>query len=98
MGRVRSGREVDAALRKKGFQRDSEGKHIRYYLVNPDGREAGIRTMMSHGIMGGTLSSKLVSDMARQLHLTKAQFLDLVDCPLDETAYRDILRERGFTV
>jgi hypothetical protein len=52
-------------------------------------------TVISHGMMGHSLSSKLIGDMARQLHLSTRQFLALIDCPLDETGYRAILQEHG---
>ena len=44
--------------------------------------------------MGYTVSAKLISEMAGQLHLTKKQFLDMVDCLLDEAGYLEILREQ----
>jgi len=87
MGNVRSKRDIDAALRKKGFLRDDDGTHIQYrFACLPR-----IRTMMSHGAMSATLSAKLIGDMSRQLHLTKKQFLELIDCTLDEDGYRKIL-------
>ena len=33
MGNIRSGRVIDAALRKKGFVRETKGKHFRYFLT-----------------------------------------------------------------
>ena len=45
--------------------------------------------------MGDTIGTKLISEMARQLHLTKKQFLDLIDCTVTEEDYRTILREQG---
>jgi len=98
MGNVRSARDIDAALRKKGFLPKSDGKHIRYYLVSPDGTKMGIDTQMSHGASGTTIGSPLLSQMARQLRLTKAQFLSLIDCSMDEAAYRAILGEQDETV
>ena len=91
MSSVRKGREIDAALCQKGFQKEPTGKHIRYFLQG----FSEIRTMMSHGMMGSTLSANLITRMARQLRLTKAQFLDLIDCTLTEADYRDILENQG---
>lgn len=91
MGRVRKGRDIDAALCKKGFRRETSGKHIQYFLIG----FSEIRTMMSHGDMGTTIGSALLSRMARQLRLTKPQFLDLIDCTLDEAGYRGILEAAG---
>ena len=45
-----------------------------------------------------TLSDELISLMSHQLHLTKSQFLDLIDCSLDEAGYREILKGRGLVV
>ena len=90
MGRVRKGRDIDAALCQKGFRREVDGDHVCYILVG-----SNIKTKVSHGAMGDTIGANLLSRMARQIHLTKAQFPDLIDCTLDEEAYRDILRELG---
>ena len=87
MGRVREGRDIDAALCRKGFRRKSAGKHIQYFLSG----SGEIRTMMSHGDLGVTIGSNLLSRMARQLCLTKSQFLDLIDCTLDEEGYRNLV-------
>jgi len=95
MGRVRSAREIDGALREKGFHRKVDGKHIHYFFYGQDGEKTGIFTLMSHGMGSTTIGDSLLSLMARQLHLTKKQFLDLIDCPLDEEGYRAILREAG---
>jgi len=95
MGNVRSGRNIDSALRKKGFLRDSDGDHVHYYLLHGSGTQTPIKTKMSHGMMGDTIGAKLISEMAHQLHLTKKQFLDLIDCPLSEADFRGILREQG---
>jgi hypothetical protein len=89
MPNTRSGLVIDAALRKKGFQRQMNGKHIRYYWI----ADEVIRTQMSHGMMGSTLSIDLISKMARQLRLTKQQFLDLIDCRLSENGYCEIIEK-----
>ncbi len=94
MGSVRKGMDIDSTLRKKGFIRERDGKHIRYFFPSVP----RIRTMMSHGMMGSTLSAKLISDMAKQLRLTKAQFLALIDCTLSEEGYREVLEKQGLAV
>ena len=87
MGNVRKGREIDSALCKKGFRKKTSGKHCLYFLSGSN----EIRTMMSHGKIGVTIGANLISQMSRQLHLTKKQFLELIDCTLDEDGYRKIL-------
>ena len=98
MGRVRKGREIDVALCKKGFRRETGGDHLCYFLRDADGKDTDIKTKVSHGTMSDTIGINLISRMARQLHLTKPLFLELIDCSLDETHYRKILREQGETV
>jgi len=87
MGSARTGREIDTALRNKGFDRELDGKHIRYFY------HARIFTHISHGMMGTTIGVPLISQMARQLRLTKSQFLELIDCTLDEDGYREIIND-----
>jgi hypothetical protein len=88
MGRVRKGREIDVALCKKGFVREVDGNHICYVLTG-----SHVQTKVSHGAMGDTIGANLISRMARQLHLTKAQFLEFIDCTIDEDGYREIVRD-----
>jgi hypothetical protein len=95
MSSVRSGRSIDSALQRKGFLRISEGDHVHYFFLRRDGERSSIKTRMSHGMLGSTISVKLISNMARQLHLTKKQFLELIDCPLNEEGYRQILQDAG---
>lgn len=90
MSRVRKGRDIDAALCKKGFSRETDGDHVCYALVGTN-----VRTKISHGMKGHDIGPELLGVMARQLHLTARQFLNLIDCPLDEAGYRAILQEFG---
>ena len=91
MGNVRSGRDIDAALCKKGFTCDSDGDHLRYFFTMPDKSKMRIMTLISHGAFSETIGAPLISQMARQLRLTKKQFLELIDCTMDEDGYREIV-------
>ena len=82
----RKGRDIDAALRQKGFWRDKSGDHFFYFYGNTK-----IKTKMSHGAMGDSIGADLIARMSRQLRLSKEQFLDLVDCTLDADGYRAII-------
>ena len=94
MGRSnRKGRDIDAALRKKGFSRDTSGDHVFYFF----GKTRIIKTKMSHGMLGSTIGAGLIGDMAIQLRLSKEQFLDLVDCTLDADGYQEIIESLGDT-
>jgi len=95
MSNVRSAKDIDQALRKKGFRREMDGKHIHYFFSGSHGKKSGIFTLTSHGMGSTAIGDPLLGLMARQLHLTKKQFLDFIDCPLDEEKYREILHEAG---
>ncbi|MDR0327507.1 MAG: hypothetical protein LBI05_04340 [Planctomycetaceae bacterium] len=82
----RNGRDIDSALRKKGFWRDKSGDHFFYFYGSTK-----IKTKMSHGTMGDSIGAGLISRMSRQLHLSKERFLDLIDCNLDAAGYRAII-------
>ncbi|MCL2005100.1 MAG: hypothetical protein FWG73_02950 [Planctomycetaceae bacterium] len=94
MSSIRSGRNIDSALRKKGFVRSADSDHVVYRFFSTE-KELLARTKMSHGMMGSSISVPLIAVMARQLHLTSKQFLDFVDCPMNEAEYREILLESG---
>ena len=98
MGSVRSARDIEAALVKKGFQRVDGGDHIRFYFYGANNDAPIARTKISHGKDGNTVSAKLMGEMARQLRLTKSQFLALIDCTLSEEDYREVLEKRGLAV
>ena len=91
MSSNRKGRDIDTALRKKGFSRNTSSDHFRYAFVGVP----YIRTMMSHGVMGDSIGADLISRMSRQLHLSKEQFFDLIDCHLDAAGYRTIIEGSG---
>ncbi|MDX9720999.1 MAG: type II toxin-antitoxin system HicA family toxin [Myxococcota bacterium] len=89
-------RDVEAGLRKKGFeQRTNDHQFFVYYRAS-DHKKTSIRTKTSHG--GKDLGPSLLSLMARQCHVSQDQFLELVDCPLDQTEYEVLLRAAGLDV
>ena len=92
MSRVRSAKKIDQSLRKKGFRREMDGKHIHYFFSESGGKKFGIFTLMSHGMDSAAIGDPLLGLMARQLHITKTQFLDFIDCTLDENGYRVLLQ------
>ena len=83
----RKGRDIDIALRRKDFFRDKTGDHYFYFY-----KYTKIKTKMSHGMLGQSISADLISRMSRQLHLSKEQFLTLIDCHLSAKEYEAILK------
>ena len=83
-------KDVTRALEKKGF-RSREGDHT-FFRLYADGVKTTVRTKVSHGAK--EIHDGLLSAMAKQTHLRKKEFLRLIDCPLSEEEYLDLLRER----
>lgn len=83
-------RDVDSALRKKGFQESGKkNPDHTYYILFYNGKRTGIFTKISHGEK--ELRDGLCSLMARQIKLTRRQFDEFVDCPLTYDLYVRIL-------
>jgi len=90
----RSRRDIEAALERKGFER-REGDHSWFVYCTSDGKKTRVKTKTSHGSGGKAIGDPLLAVMAKQCHLTKSDFIDLVDCPLDRTAFEKKARDRG---
>ena len=91
---VRAKRDVEAAVKKKGFRVD-EGDHYWFFYWTTGGLKTTIRTKTSHGSTKD-LGDGLLKEMARQLRISKGQFLDLVDCPLTREQYEADLEGNGW--
>lgn len=80
----RAKRVVEAGLQNKGFR--LEHSHHRFFIYyTQQGEKTAIRTRTSQG--GNELDDFLLGQMAKQCHLTRAAFLELVDCTLDQASY-----------
>jgi hypothetical protein len=84
-------RDVDRALvGKLAFEKTETHHHV--YRLWLEGVLVA-RTYISHG--GRELSRYHVTQMARQMHLHTAEFLEAVQCALSREDYYRILRERA---
>jgi len=90
----RSRREIESALKRKGFERH-EGDHSWFVYHTQDGKKTKIKTKTSHGSGAKSIGDPLLGMMAKQCCLTKSDFLNLVDCPLDREGFEVKARERG---
>ncbi|MCY7272280.1 MAG: hypothetical protein LH702_00685 [Phormidesmis sp. CAN_BIN44] len=86
--------QVESALKGKGFEQ-IEGDHHFFVYVTLDGKRTTIRTKTSHTPKVKDISDNLLSLMAKQCHLSKNAFLNLVDCSLDQDGYEKILNKDG---
>ncbi len=87
---------MTSSLRRKGFEQ-SEGDHSYFtYYRTSDQKKTAVFTKVSHGEV--EVDDFLLGKMAQQCKLSKADFLALVDCPLDRAEYETRLRSRGVDV
>lgn len=86
--------DIERALQRKGFTYRS-GDH-RYYFFEHEGLTRAVFTKVSHGTKYKTLATPLVLKMAKQLRLTKKQFMALVDCSMTQEQYVAHLTQLGF--
>ena len=88
----RDRKAVEAGLKKKGFvQSDNDHHYFTYHTLQ--GRKSRVFTKTSHGMR--ELSDKLLSLMARQCRLSRADFLQLIDCPMTRVKYEAHLIRSG---
>lgn len=85
---------IEASLSKKGFK--SSESHHHYFLYHTlDGKKSTVRTKTSHTPKMKDVPDPLLGQMAKQCKLSKAKFLDLIDCPMDRNTYEAELRRQG---
>ncbi len=87
-------RRIESSLESKGFER-SEGDHSYFVYRSTTGKKTTAKTKTSHTPKMKSIGDDLLGKMAKQCHLTKPQFLDLVDCPMDRQKYESILSAQG---
>ena len=85
--------KIEKSLTKKGFQQ-KQGDHHFFIYYTLDGKKSLIKTKTSHTPKMKQIGDSLLGQMAKQCKLSKQEFLNLVDCPLDQQAYEEILEEK----
>ncbi len=85
---VFSAKKVEKALEKVGYINEN-GDHNRYRLYI-DGKRTDIRTKTSHN--GQDIGDDLIASMARQIHLSKRDFIKLVNGHISKDEYIEILK------
>jgi len=78
------------SLLKKGFVQ-AQGDH-HFYLFYYNGKIVA-KTKLSHN--NQDIGDRLISKMYKQCQISKNQFFDLINCPLGEKEYINILKEQG---
>ncbi len=85
-------REIRNSLTSKGFEEIPKRDHIRFRFIY-EGRKTQYTTFFSHGHR--EIGDQLISLMARQLGLSKLQFVDLVVCTISEEGLIEIYLSQG---
>lgn len=90
----RKHRDVRSGLQAKGFTADEQRRHIVFVYQDLRGRTTTARTLLSHGAGGNDVSDSLLGRMARQVHLDRTRFLQLIDCPLSRDDFDAIIASK----
>ena len=85
--------KVESGLLSKGF-REIQSDHHYFIYFTKQGKKTTARTKTSHTKKMKDIPDNLLGQMAKQCHLTKSKFLDLVDCPLSQDNYEEILQQQ----
>jgi len=92
---VRKPKEIEAGLSKKGFLKESGGRHTLYRLW-VEGKKTGITTAVS---AKEEYTKDLLMFMRKGLRLdTNQELLNLIDCPMSEKEYLDKLRTKNLKI
>lgn len=83
--------EVASALKRKGFEERRSGDHRFFNYMTADGLRSSVKTKISHGATHD-ISDGLLGQMAKQCGLNRRDFLELVDCTLEQEPYEKHLR------
>jgi hypothetical protein len=86
--------KIEASLKSKGFM-ESHSDHNRLIFHTQSGFKSAIMTKTSWSPKVKSLGDGLLGAMARQCRLSKADFIQLVDCPIDYAAYEALLSDKG---
>lgn len=85
--------KVEKSLLAKGFQLNQTHHHYFIYYTK-ESKKTTIKTKTSHTGKIKDIPDNLLAKMAKQCHLTKSDFLSLIDCPLSREEYENKLYEQ----
>ena len=88
---TRKTKDIRKSLLLKGFQETNT--HHEMFWLYVGSRKTSVRTRISHS--ESEYSDRLLSQMAKQVGLSKAEFDDLIECPLSYDEYVQLLKSRG---
>jgi hypothetical protein len=91
--RPRKPLNIEKALLKKGFIKESDSHHHYYYLTI-NGKKTDLYTYLSHGKNSKDYGVNLMNKVKKQLRFLDTQKAELfLDCPMTQGQYIEMLRE-----
>lgn len=85
---------IAKALTDKGFSVESSKRDHDFFFFEHSGKRLPLGTKLSRGTGYKEIGDSLLGPIAKQLKLSKAQLLQLVDCPMTREKYVEVLRAR----
>lgn len=83
-----------SALESKGFVGEERRRHVQYHFW-VDGKDTGSFTFVSRGPGREEIGDPLLSAMAREIGIRKAEFEQLVDCTWGSSELKAELARQG---
>jgi hypothetical protein len=86
---------ISSSLQRKGFVIEEDRDHRYFFYHSKSGKRTNVRTKISHGTKYKVLGDNLISLMSKQCKLSKADFLELIECPLTQDLYEKKLEAQA---
>jgi hypothetical protein len=91
--RARKPLDIEKALLKKGFIKESDSHH-NYYFLTVDGKKTDLYTYLSHGKNSKEYGSNLMDKVKKQLRFKDSNKAEnFLDCPMTSIQYIEMLKE-----
>lgn len=91
---IKKRKDVEKALKKKGFVEKLDGHH-KYYILYENGNRTNINTHTSHGSTHKDINVTIYVKMAKQMKLTKSELDQFVKCTLSKDNYVKLLKNKN---
>lgn len=85
--------DVEKSLERKGFVK-AGGDHHFFHYYTLAGKKSRIFTKTSHGVR--EIGDGLLARMSKQCKLSRSDFDQLIECPLDQKTYESKLIAAGY--
>lgn len=94
MGNSYKIRKVKSSMKKKGFEEENGGNHLKYYFQDENGNRTSIFTVMSHSWL--ELKDPYIGKISKELNFEdKNQFEKYIECTFSKIDYINVLKKKG---